>query len=274
MQVQTALDGQWVNCRDGDWIGWIDWIQRKQKGLALERISVLKKLGELCLKRLDSPSRAVAAYESAGQGVPLCSEPLEKLISQMWPKRTVEAEHVLALGVVGAAHIRVDVLDALAEAQVELGDLRGAAETRLRAMLGMLITEKGDWNAHGASGQAEKFWRIASRLPTDKPLPPTLWPHVLDADRQAIEFPTPEDGPHGLPLSHPGPRLAIRPGHTAKTLTVSADMETPGGGGGSDVSRSLMGRLRPSAGCNGIRTIARGANGGQPPSKFPKALAS
>ena len=46
-----------------------------------------------------------------------------------------------------------------------------------------------------------------------------------------MEFDSPEAGPHHYPLSFPGPRLVIRPGQTAKTLTVSADMETPGGGG-------------------------------------------
>jgi hypothetical protein len=185
----------------------------------------------------------VTAYESAGRGVPLCEEPLETLIPKMWPKRTVKAERVLALDQLGATHIRVEILDGLAEAQVKLGDLRGAAETRLKAMLAMLIPEKGDWNAHGAAGQAEGFWRVARRLPADKSLPPTLWLHVLDRDRPAMEFPSPEDGPHGMPRSHAGPRLVIRPGQTAKTLTVSADMETPGGSGGVRCFSMIEGKV-------------------------------
>ena len=229
VQVQLNLDGRWDNCRGPG--NWIDWIERKQKEFVPERLSVLKELGELCLKRLDSPSRAAAAYAATGKDVPLCTEPIEKLIPRIWPKRTVPAEQVLALDQVGTALFRAEMLDGLAEAQAKSGDLRRAAETRLRAMLAMLIADRGDWNAVSSADQAEKFWQVVRRLPADKPLPPTLWLNVLDRDRPAMQFPPPEDGPHGLPFSFSGAQLVIRPGQTAKTLTVSADMETPGGGG-------------------------------------------
>jgi len=230
VQVQTNLDGEWSNCR-GQAEDWNDWIQRKQKEFVLERLGVLKKLGQLCMDRLDSPSRAAAAHASAGKNVPLCTEPIEKLIPQIWPKLTADRVNLLAMDHVGAAHFRQDMLAGLADAQVRLGDLRAAAETRLRAMLASLFDCKGDWNSHGPAIRAEEFWQVVRRLPADKPLPPTLWLHVLDANKPAMEFDSPEAGPHHYPLSFPGPRVVIRPGQTARTLTVSADMETPGGGG-------------------------------------------
>ena len=231
IQVQTNLDGVWSNCK-GEAEHWIDWIQRKQNELRQKRIEILKKLGKLCLTQLDSPPPAVAAYEVAGRGIPLCTEPLEKLIPQMWPKMKLKAAEVLALDQTGAASIRLEILDGLAEAQIAAGDIRSASYTRLRGMLAMLISEKGDWNAHGSISEAEKFWHLARQLPPDAPLPPMLWLNVLDRNHPELDFPAPEEGPHGLPYSFPGPNLVIRPGHKARTLTVLADMETPGGRGG------------------------------------------
>jgi len=229
VQVQTNLDGEWSNCRGQE--DWNDWIQRKQKEFVLERLAVLKKLGVLCMERLDSPSRAAAAYASAGKDVPLCTEPIDKLIPQIWPKLTADRVNLLAMDHFGAAHFRQEMLAGLADAQAKAGELRAAAETCTRAMLASLFDCKGDWNSHGPAIRAEEFWRVVKRLPTNEPLPPTLWLHVLDANKPAMEFDSPEAGPHHYPLSFPGPRLVIRPGQTARTLTVSADMETPGGGG-------------------------------------------
>ncbi len=242
VMVQTNLDGEWVKGKGGRQ-NWIGWIQRKQKDLALERIAVLKKLGALCLDRLDDPPRAVLAYEATGRGVPVCTEPLETLIAQMWPVLKVEANEVLALDHVGAAHIRLEPLQRLAEAQVAAGDLRGAADTRLRAMLTAMIGDHGDWNAHYPMQEAEAFWRVVRRLPLDQPLPPTLWLRVLDPQHPEITVSAPEDGPHGYPRSHPGPRVVIRPGHTAQTLTVAADMETPGGSGGVRCFTIIKGKV-------------------------------
>ncbi|MHC4756510.1 MAG: SecDF P1 head subdomain-containing protein, partial [Planctomycetota bacterium] len=162
VMVQTNLDGEWVKGK-GERQNWIDWIQRKQKDLALERIAVLKKLGALCLDRLDDPPRAVLAYEATGRGVPVCTEPLETLIAQMWPVLKVEANEILALDQAGAAHIRLEPLQRLAEAQVTAGNLRGAADTHLRAMLTALIGDRGDWNAHGSTQEAEAFWQVVRR---------------------------------------------------------------------------------------------------------------
>jgi hypothetical protein len=231
VQVQVKLDGEWSNGK-GTAENWVDWIRRRQNDLVMERLQILDKLGKLCMGQLDSPRRAVAAYQATGWGAPICTMPLEKLIPQMWPKRTVEGNEVIALNwPAGGEQIRADALSGLADAQMKAGDLRGAAETRTRAMLCMLIPERGDWNAHGCAQQAEAFWQIVRRLPPGAPLPPTLWLHVLDRDKPALDFPAPEEGPHKYPLSFPGPRLVIRPGQKAKTLTVSADMETPGGSG-------------------------------------------
>lgn len=241
VQVQINLDGVWGNGK-GNAEHWIPWIQRKQKDLRLKRIGLLKKLGQMCLLRLSAPDRAVAAYEAAGRGIPLHTESLEKMIPQMWPKMRVKADKVLALDQAGAAHIRIEVLDGLAEAQVAAGNLRGAAETRLRAMLAMLIGEKGDWNAHGASSQAEAFWKIVRRLPITEPLPPTLWIHVLDRQHPDLILADPEAGPHGLPLSFHGPNLVIRPGQKARTLTVSA-VEKPGGNGGIRCFTTINGKI-------------------------------
>lgn len=209
----------------------------------MERIAVLKKLGVLCLDRLNAPHRAVLVYEATGRGVPVCTEALETLIVQMWPVLKVEANEVLALDHVGAAHIRLEPLQRLAEAQVAVGNLRGAADTRLRAMLTALIGDRGDWNAHYPTQEAEAFWQVVRRLPPDQPLPPTLWLHVLDPQHPEIAVAAPEDKPHGLPYSFPGPRLVIRPGHTARTLTIAADMETPGGSGGVRCFTIIKGKV-------------------------------
>ncbi len=230
-EVQTNLDGVWSPSRNTA-ASWIYWIQGRQKELVLERIETLMKLGGLCSERLSSPAQAVAAYQAAGREVPLFEEPLDKLIPQMWPEQAINTGQLLALTVPGAEEIRLRILRALADAQVAAGDLRGAAETRLRAMLASLISCGGDWHAQGPGREAEAFWQVARRLPPDQPLPPTLWLDILDRDRPALDVPAPEDAPHGLPLSFPGARLVIRPGQTVQTLTVSADMETPGGGGG------------------------------------------
>ena len=240
--VQTNLDGEWVEGK-GEQQNWIDWIQRRQKDLVLERIDVLQKLGALCLDHLDDPPRAVLAYEATGRGVPVCTEPLETLISRMWPVLKVEANEVLALDHAEAAHIRLEPLQRLAEAQIAAGNLRGAADTRLRAMLTALIGDRGDWNAHGSMQEAEAFWQVARRLPLDQPLPPTLWLRVLDPQNPKITVTAPEDEPHGLPYSFPGPRFVIRPGRTARTLTVAADMETPGEGGGVRCFTIIKGKV-------------------------------
>jgi hypothetical protein len=47
-----------------------------------------------------------------------------------------------------------------------------------------------------------------------------------------------------MPLSHAGPRLVIRPGQRARTLTVSADMETPGGRGHLRCFTMIDGKVR------------------------------
>jgi beta-lactamase regulating signal transducer with metallopeptidase domain len=230
--VQTNLDGVWVKGK-GDAGNWFEWIQRKQKEFRQTRIELLKKLGELCLFRLDAPRRAVTAYEVAGRGVPLCTEALVTLIPQIWPKRKVKVDGVLNLGQVGAAQLRFEILDGLAEAQMAADDLRAATETRLRCMLAMLLADAdGDWNAHGPMREAERYWELVRRMPGDKSLPAMLWLNVLDQQNSELVFPTPEDGPHGLPYSFPGPNLVIRPGQKLRTMTVSADMETPGGNGG------------------------------------------
>jgi len=230
VQVQVDLDGRWSDCK-GEGANWKDSIRRKQKELDLERLAVLKRLGVLCMDRLNSPKRAAEAYATSGQGVPLCTEPIDKLIPGFWPRLTADGVTLLAMDHVGAPQFRLEMLDGLADAQAKSGDLRAAAETRIRAMLASLLDCKGDWNAHGPATQSEKFWQVARRLPTNEPLPPTLWLHVLDANKPAMEFDSPEAGPHHYPLSFPGPRLVIRPGQRARRLTVSADMETPGGGG-------------------------------------------
>ena len=110
------------------------------------------------------------------------------------------------------------------------GNLRGAAYARLRAMLVGLIPVNGDWNAHGPMQQAEAFWQVARRLPPNEPIPPTLWLQVLDRDHPTLVFRSPQEGPHGLPRSFPGPNLVFRPGHRAQTLTVSA-VSSRGDGG-------------------------------------------
>jgi len=231
VQVQTGLDGEWSNA-SGTGKSWIPWIERKQGDLRQERIRLLEKLGLLCLVRLNSPVRAVAAYETAGWEVPLQTEPLEKLIPTMWPQMNVKAVDVLALNAPGGEHIRSEVLDGLSEAQVAAGDLHGAAETRLRAMLAMLMDAKGDWNAWYPMNEAEAFWKIVRRMPPGDPLPPLLWLDVLDREKPERDYPSPDDGRHRYPLSFPGPNLVIRPGQRALRLTVSADMESPGGIGG------------------------------------------
>jgi len=231
IQVQTDLDGIWVHVR-GEFEHWLPRLQRQQQQLREERIRILQSLGKLYLGKLGSPRQAVAAYEAAGEEVPLQSEPLKKLIPSIWPTMQAKPAEVLALDQAGATAIRTEVLHGLAEAQIAAGDVRGAAHTRLRAMLAMLIEDQGDGNAHGPMTEAEAFWEIARRLPAGEPLPPTLWLQVLDRDHPERNFPDPEAGPHGLPRSFPGPRLVVRPGHRARALTVSALMETPGGGGG------------------------------------------
>jgi hypothetical protein len=232
--VQMTLDGQWSKGK-GHGSSWIDRIKRKQKDLVLERINVLKKLGTLCMDQLRDPARAVEAYEAAGRGVPICTEALDTLIPRLWPVMRARAKEVLALDQAGAAHIRLEPLQALAEAQVATGKLRRAAHTHTRAMLTALVGANGDWNAHGPSQEAEKFWQCARLLPVDQPIPPTLWLHVLSPERPEMTFRAPEDGPHGYPISFPGPRLVIKPGHTVQSLTVATEMETPdprGGRGG------------------------------------------
>jgi hypothetical protein len=248
VMVQTALDGQWTRGKGGrqNRQNWIDWIRRKQKRLILKRIDVLKKLGILCMDRLNDPSRAVKTHQAAGRGVPICTEPLDILIPQIWPVMKVEADDILALNHVGAAHFRLESLQYLARAQVAAGKLRDAADTHIRAMLTALVGGNGDWNAHGPTQEAEKFWHIVRHLPMDQPLPPTLWLNVLDPQQPEMTFAAPEDGPHGYPISFPGPRLVIQPGHTAQTLTVVAEMETPdpnGGRGGLRCFTKIKGKV-------------------------------
>ncbi len=113
----------------------------------------------------------------------------------------------------------------------------------MRHVFGQDANSSGDWNAHSPMQEAEAFWQVVRRLPLDQPLPPTLWLHVLDPGHREITVIAPEDGPHGYPISFPGPRLVIRPGHTALTLTVSADMETPGGKGGVRCSTIIKGKF-------------------------------
>jgi hypothetical protein len=116
-----------------------------------ERDSAQRKLAELGW---------AAAYASAGKNVPLCTGPIEKLIPQIWPKATAYRVNLLARDHVEAAHFRQEMLAGLADAQVRLGDLRAAAETRLRAMLASLFDCKGDWNSHGPAIRAEEFWQV------------------------------------------------------------------------------------------------------------------
>ena len=226
--VQTNLDGEWIKGR-GDSETWIPWIERKQKELKLKRITLLENLGELCLKRLITPHRAVAAYKAAGRGVPLFTKSLEKLIPKIWPKVKVSVAEILAMDHPGAEHIRLKVLDGLAEAQTIDGDIHSAVETRLRAMLVMLISAGGDWNALGPMRETDAFWHLVKQLPPDAPLPPTLWLGVLDPNRPELIFSKPEDGPHGLPRSYPGPNIVAPPGYRIQTLTVSAYMEGSSG---------------------------------------------
>jgi len=243
--VQMDLDGQWSKGK-GHESSWIDRIKRKQKDLVLERIDVLKKLGTLCMDQLRDPAQAVAAYEAAGRGVPICTDPLDTLIPRLWPVMRARAKHVLALDQAGAAHIRLEALQGLAEAQVATGKLRQAADTHIRAMLAALVGADGDWNAHGPAQEAESFWQCARLLPPDQPMPPTLWLHVLSPERPEMSFPAPEDGPHGYPISFPGPRLVIKPGHSVQSLTVAAEMETPdprGGQGGVRCFTKIRGKV-------------------------------
>jgi len=230
VQVQTQLDGIWANVR-GDAEHWLPWLQRKQKNLRMERIALLGKLGKLCLQRLKDPGRAVRAYSTAARGIPLCVDPIDELVPRIWPKRKADAAELLALDQPGAAHIRMEVLGELADAQLAAGNPRGAAEARLRCMLAMLIAGKGDWNSHGAERQADAFWQAAQQMPAGQPLPPTLWLHVLAPSRPAIALADAEAGPHGYPISFPGPNVVFRPGTKPRTLTISAEMDTTGGGG-------------------------------------------
>ncbi len=230
VQVQTQLDGIWANVR-GDAEHWLPWLQRKQKNLRAERTALLGKLGKLCLQRLNDPARAVRAYSAAGRGIPLCVDPIDELVPRIWPKRKADAAELLALAQPGAAHIRMQVLGELADAQLAAGNPRGAAEARLRCMLAMLIDGKGDWNSHGAERQADAFWRAVQQMPAGEPLPPTLWLYVLDPSRPAIALADAEAGPHGYPVSFPGPNVVLRPGTKGRTLTISAEMDTTGGGG-------------------------------------------
>jgi hypothetical protein len=243
LQVQTDLDGTWANARGGP-ENWLERIKRKQTDLRAERVELLLALADLCRQRLNAPDRAVAACETAGRGVPLCTEPLETLIPQIWPKMKADAAVVvdadsgqggglpLEARINQASWLRSRTLQALAGAQEAAGDLNGAARTRARCMLAALIGQGGDWNANYPMREAEEFWRVVQELPPDAPVPPTLWLTVLDREHADLDFPAPEEGPHGLPFSEPGPTLVVRPGLTALTLTVSADMETPGGTGG------------------------------------------
>lgn len=240
VMVQTQLDGEWSRCK-GTAESWMDWLQRRQDDLRMERIKVLRKLAELCLTQLQAPPRAVAALQTAGRGVPLQEESVEELAAQMWPKIKVQARDVVAFKnaemekathtpqereqfVSQTAAIRLEVLEDLAKAQVAAGDLRGAASTRLRGMLaGMLMVASGDWNAHYPMQEAEEFWRLIRRLGPSEPLPPMLWLHVLDREHAELAFPRPQEGPHGYPISFPGPSVVIRPGQRVRTLTVSAE---------------------------------------------------
>lgn len=241
VMVQSDLDGEWVKGKGGEQ-NWLDWIQRKQKDLAAERISILKKLGVLCVEHLNDPVRAVSAYEAAGRDVPLLTESLEMLIPQIYPELKSDPNFILGIDqntrpeflrfqIPQMAQIHLESLRGLAQAQAMVGNLSRAGDACLRAMLTALILDHGDWNACGSEKEAEAFWLVVQQLPADQPLPPTLWLNVLAPQDSEKTIAEPEDGPHKYPYSHPGPRFVIRPGGTAKTLTVSADMETSGGCG-------------------------------------------
>jgi hypothetical protein len=70
VQVQVKLDGEWSNGK-GTAENWVDWIRRRQNDLVMERLQILDKLGKLCMGQLDSPRRAVAAYQATGWGAPI-----------------------------------------------------------------------------------------------------------------------------------------------------------------------------------------------------------
>ena len=163
--------------------------------------------------------------------MPVCTEPLEALVPQVWPELKRKPAEVLGSDEVGAAEFCLETLRALAAAQEAASDWRGAARTRVRGMLAAMIEANGDWNAYGPMQEAEAFWRLARQLPASEPLPPTLWLNVLDRDHSEFDFLAPEDEPHGMPFGDPGVSLVVRPGQKVATLTVSADMETPGGFG-------------------------------------------
>jgi hypothetical protein len=209
-----------------------------------QRVNLLIKLALLYLNGLEQPSRAVVACEAATRGIPICSEPLEKLIPQFYPKATAKAADVFAIDRLDAASVRLPILEVLAASHLAARNLPAAAEARQRAMLLRLIEANGDWNA-GPAVEAEEFWQIARQLPADK-LPNLLWLHQLTPTRPDLEFKNPEDGPHKYPFSFPGPRIVIHPEHHGKTLTVSADMDCPNGAvGGVRVFMFRNGKVRP-----------------------------
>ena len=186
--VQEGFDGVW-HLRQGTVREWVPVLRKKQRSLRRDCAGVYWELGGLYRDTLKRPKDALRAYRHAIAQQPFCTEPLETLVPKVWPtlkiKRDILWPNQSRMGSSRTAWYTRDALTDMADLQEELGDLRGALETRIRAMIAVRLTGR-TWANYRR--EPEKVWSVVRRLPPGTKLPPIPWFNVLSPARPEIRF--------------------------------------------------------------------------------------